>query len=311
MAELEPIDPKLSLAELEACYETQMKLEGRLAEIFAPRDEIFLPEMEKRIEDLLVKESFLGKSIRKHETHTEISRRAGTVYSWLACVARKAGVSIQDALESKFPARCAYCGKMPCICQDATRGAADLTYAHDENAPQSLRAWQFHLDAMYGENNRASDKGIWFCVQRMTDETLEILLPKLNQEFDGKTEEELKQEFKLEIADATAWLIAASNLLEIDIQSAVLGHYGNGCPTCGGVPCICGPHYFSADSVICPMPHISKTAHYNQQESEEICSRCGVVPCMCLPQRFDLVVSDELAIGSLLRPEIRAGQNTD
>jgi NTP pyrophosphatase (non-canonical NTP hydrolase) len=254
--------------EFEARYESQRDLEDRLAEIFAPRDEIYLTEIRDRVSDLLVKESFLGDSIRKQKEPLEISRRAGTVYSWLACVARKAGVSMQSALEAKFPAQCAYCGNIPCICQDATRGGANLPQKTDENAPKSLRDWQSHLDAMYGANNKSPDKGVWFAIFRMMDETNEIMRLELNREQDALGEEALRREFELEIADATAWLIAVCNLLEVDLQGAVIEHYGDGCPNCGGVPCKCGAHYFSADSVVAP---------------------------------------NRLAAGSLLRPEIRTG----
>lgn len=243
---------RLGSEEFEVCYESQRELECRLADIYAPRDEIYLPNMRDRISDLSVKESFLGDSIRKHRDHSEISRRAGTVYSWLACVSRKAEVSIQSALEAKFPAECAYCGSMPCVCQDFNRGGANLPHIIDENAPKSLEAWQAHLEALYGENNRSPDKGIWFAIFRMMDETNEMMRLDLNKELDALDEEKLRREFELEIADTAAWLIAVCNLLEIDLHKAVKEHYGNGCPNCDGVPCRCGPHYFSTDSVFVP-----------------------------------------------------------
>lgn len=44
---------------------------------------------------------------------------------------------------------------------------------------------------------------------------------------------------KEEIADVLAWLTSIANLLNINIEEAVIGKYGRGCPKCGSIPCKC------------------------------------------------------------------------
>lgn len=240
---------RLTIEELEVRYESQNDLEARLSEVFRDRDELFLDQMHRRISALLIKESFFGDAIRKGRPQEVIDARAAAIYSWLACAGRHAGVSIQSALEAKFPAICAYCGSMPCECVDATRGAAILPTGVGTSGPRSLRQWQEHLETMYGANNRSEDKGVWFTVFRMMDETGELLILELNKGQDALSEEDFTEEMQLELADATAWLIAACNLTEVDLQSAVLEKYGNGCVKCEKAVCSCGVHYFSADSI--------------------------------------------------------------
>jgi NTP pyrophosphatase (non-canonical NTP hydrolase) len=42
-----------------------------------------------------------------------------------------------------------------------------------------------------------------------------------------------------EFADVLAWLATLANIAEVDLESAVRAKYGDGCPGCGRVPCVC------------------------------------------------------------------------
>jgi NTP pyrophosphatase (non-canonical NTP hydrolase) len=44
-----------------------------------------------------------------------------------------------------------------------------------------------------------------------------------------------------EMADVLAWLATLANIRGIDLESAVLDKYGQGCPGCREVPCACDP----------------------------------------------------------------------
>lgn len=47
---------------------------------------------------------------------------------------------------------------------------------------------------------------------------------------------------KEEAADVFAWLCSLCNVLEIDLEEAVVSKYGLGCPRCSSIPCKCkGP----------------------------------------------------------------------
>ena len=41
-----------------------------------------------------------------------------------------------------------------------------------------------------------------------------------------------------EVGDVLAWLASVANVAGVDLEEAA-GRYGQGCPTCGGIPCRC------------------------------------------------------------------------
>jgi len=47
------------------------------------------------------------------------------------------------------------------------------------------------------------------------------------------------QEVGQEMADVIAWLASVANLLNIDLESALLKKYPRKCPLCSSVPCTC------------------------------------------------------------------------
>lgn len=46
-------------------------------------------------------------------------------------------------------------------------------------------------------------------------------------------------ELALEFADVLAWLTTLANVAGVDLEAAVRGKYGTGCPGCGLTPCGC------------------------------------------------------------------------
>jgi len=44
-----------------------------------------------------------------------------------------------------------------------------------------------------------------------------------------------------EFADVLAWLATLANIAGVNLDEAMATKYGGGCPTCGRVPCGCGP----------------------------------------------------------------------
>ena len=49
-----------------------------------------------------------------------------------------------------------------------------------------------------------------------------------------------KEELAFEFADVLAWLATIANVAQIDLQAAVQAKYGNGCPGCHQMVCVCG-----------------------------------------------------------------------
>src|SRR5436190_6508071 len=50
-----------------------------------------------------------------------------------------------------------------------------------------------------------------------------------------------QEELALEMADVLAWLATLANVRGIDLEAAVLRKYGQACPGCQAVPCVCDP----------------------------------------------------------------------
>ena len=53
------------------------------------------------------------------------------------------------------------------------------------------------------------------------------------------TNQDLKNNVTLELADCIAWLFSVANLLNIDVEKAFLKKYPNSCPRCHSLPCRC------------------------------------------------------------------------
>jgi NTP pyrophosphatase (non-canonical NTP hydrolase) len=54
-----------------------------------------------------------------------------------------------------------------------------------------------------------------------------------------KSNDMTKEDIKEELADITAWTISIANILEIDIESALIDKYPNKCRKCNSSPCQC------------------------------------------------------------------------
>ena len=50
-----------------------------------------------------------------------------------------------------------------------------------------------------------------------------------------------EESLRSEVADLLAWLLSFCNVMEIDLEKAILAKYGDGCPNCGSKPCRCPP----------------------------------------------------------------------
>ena len=48
-------------------------------------------------------------------------------------------------------------------------------------------------------------------------------------------------ELALEMADVLAWLVTLANIRGIDLERAVWKKYGQACPGCAALPCVCDP----------------------------------------------------------------------
>src|SRR5271167_907607 len=50
-----------------------------------------------------------------------------------------------------------------------------------------------------------------------------------------------REELAAEMADVLAWLATLANIRGVELDAAVRLKYGQGCPGCARVPCVCDP----------------------------------------------------------------------
>ena len=74
--------------------------------------------------------------------------------------------------------------------------------------------------------------------QRGAEKTLIWMLSEAGEVADAFLKKK-RDALESEVADLLAWLLSFCNVLEIDLEEAVLAKYGSGCPLCGSKPCRC------------------------------------------------------------------------
>ncbi len=101
-----------------------------------------------------------------------------------------------------------------------------------ENQParsqMTLAELQFFIRKMYGAKDSA--RGVEGTFMWLTEEVGELAAALR----EGTAEEQRK-----EFADVLAWLATIANVAGVDLTAALLEKYGQGCPGCGQMVCVC------------------------------------------------------------------------
>ncbi|MEK7172706.1 MAG: hypothetical protein AAB740_01865 [Patescibacteria group bacterium] len=206
--------------------------------LYGRRNRIFLSGLDKRINYLSLGICDLQDAIRKEQNSEIIGAAFARVTARIFCIVEHFwSLPLVEAMSQKYPMRCcSYCQSFPCKCAEK-RPDVIVGSVSGEQLTWSLRQWQQHFNALYGEKNR--QKGMDNVLNRLFKEVGELLsllmmIPNTNLKLS-----EIEKEFALELADALAWVIALANLLGVDIEQAIVGRYGNGCWRCHQNSCIC------------------------------------------------------------------------
>ena len=94
----------------------------------------------------------------------------------------------------------------------------------------TLSALQRMILQMYGEKDAARGDAATFLW--LTEEFGELATALRSGTRD---------ELAAEMADVLAWLATLANIRGIELEEAVLRKYGQACPGCRSVPCVCDP----------------------------------------------------------------------
>ena len=87
---------------------------------------------------------------------------------------------------------------------------------------------QAFIDKMYSDKDRARGTPatfLWLC-----EEVGELAAALREGTYDEKC---------AEFADVLAWLVTLANINDVNLAKALKAKYGDGCPGCGALVCIC------------------------------------------------------------------------
>jgi len=97
----------------------------------------------------------------------------------------------------------------------------------------TLAEFQSLIQTMYSRKDEA--RGIEGTFMWLMEEMGELAAALRERDRSPEAEENLAAEF----ADVLAWLVTIANVADVDLQEAVRQKYGQGCPGCGEMRCVC------------------------------------------------------------------------
>lgn len=90
-----------------------------------------------------------------------------------------------------------------------------------------LREFQQQIDALYGARDR----------RRGPDATFRWLAEEVGEMARALRSRD-PQALRDEVSDVLAWTVSVASLMGVNAEAAVM-RYSEGCPKCGGSPCVC------------------------------------------------------------------------
>jgi NTP pyrophosphatase (non-canonical NTP hydrolase) len=214
--------------------------------LYGPRNRFFLRGdtpalfLNTRIRDL-------WKAIRNGETDKDVlaQKLASVICRTVVVMDAFRGPPVAEALCEKFPlSGCAYCGKVPCVCEMKRTEGITLADVSEMQMAWSISDWIQHLGRLYGEKNK--EAGIQFAMLRLMEEVFEAqdafyyeTMSDADMLLDARI-----QGLNREFADIFAWIFAIAHLLDLPLEEAVMKRYSGVCQWCKKRPCQCGSPIF-------------------------------------------------------------------
>lgn len=207
--------------------------------LYGRRSRIFLPGLRERIDFLSIAIGDLQEAIRKDFPEPILRIALTRIVSRIFAVTEHLrGIPLVEALSRKYPlSHCSYCQQHPCACVERRQPATLAPTVSTDQLRWSLRDWQHHLNALYGDRNRT--RGLENVLNRLSREVCELLSLQMKIPYFTLSLDAVEWEFALELADTLAWTIAVANALSLDLEATVLERFGSGCWKCHQTPCIC------------------------------------------------------------------------
>lgn len=224
---------------------TLNELVAHFDRLFGGRDRLFFPTMPDQIGLLQIRIGDLQNLVRKagvtQDPRFEIPLRR--IFVRFCGLVNFYGIDLAEYMVRKFPlSGCGYCRQMPCVCAEEERDQHSVVPSEEDRLQQitwSLSEWVQHLQSMYGSS--PVNQSLPQIALRLYREVSELTAAISGARTSAKSNQDIYDEIGLEMADILAWTIAAAIQSGVDLETAIWGHYGQGCARCHQIPCICKP----------------------------------------------------------------------
>jgi len=172
------------------------------------------------------------KGIRKGE-RDKIKNNLLISFSWLAAIAGRLHIDMEEVTWKRFPSICSYCGKQPCSCKKSKLRSRRKIVVKNSLKPKNLAGFQKMLSLIYPADSRTLfEAGV-----HLAEEIGE--LNEVIHFFSGEHKAKYFEEIKKEIADVISCFFSVANSAKIDMAAGLGKMYYSNCHVCHKAPCVC------------------------------------------------------------------------
>lgn len=172
------------------------------------------------------------KGIRKGDKR-KLSLNLIISISWLAAIANRLHINLDDEVWHRFPNLCSYCGQKPCVCKKQKIKQRVRFKRMFAARPGTLAGYQKMFAGIYPPESRTlPDAGV-----HLAEEMGEV--SEAIHNFLGLHLEKQFKEVKLEIADFISCAFGVANSAGIDLVKELSEAYKTNCHVCHQAPCEC------------------------------------------------------------------------
>lgn len=153
--------------------------------------------------------------------------------SWLAALANRLHISIENEVWKRFPARCSYCGEGSCVCGKTKPSKRKKIKVDNSLKPQNIAGFQKMFADIYPPQKRTLTHAGVHLAEEMGEVSEAVLV------YLGQHTQKQFDKIKFEIADYISCLFGVANSADIDVAEGLEKLFYKNCHICHKVPCAC------------------------------------------------------------------------
>ncbi|MFA5013725.1 MAG: hypothetical protein WC520_04180 [Candidatus Paceibacterota bacterium] len=169
-----------------------------------------------------------AEELRK-ENYQKVIASLPYLFVWLLGFCNRMNICLEEAVWSKYPGICPYCGaEKNCVCISTDTKPKEWIKNPNGVMPKNITEWQVMFFDIYGRINKmiGVEKTFYHFIEELGESS---------KEFRLKENKKLREE----LADSFAWFIAVCNNLKIDFEDELLKAYPGVCSHCREEKCRC------------------------------------------------------------------------